>query len=526
MSLYTLSKIPERLIEYVQCINQVEMGMLALSRALDRFAALSPGTAPLICDDKTWTVSQLHAGASGIAAELVKNHVCAGDAVWLILPSGGSFVLACLAIERIGAVAVPLNPTSALPELLAKADVIPPTAIIIPAELESGSFGDKLGSALSAAGRNCVIVNEAKLNKWAEGQVGTTKAADAAAGSTALVLFTSGTTGQPKGVPLTHDGLLSAAESSSHSLGLSMTDEIASPLPMFHVFGLVVGLMAPWLAGARVRTTRRFAPGPYLSAIAPLSTVLIAVPAMLAGMLAVAGDNPPTTTLRLVATGGSALPMALAERFDAAFGVRPLVGYGMTETSGVISLPSGGQATSGCGWPIEAIEVEIRAKDDGKAETPGIGEIWVRGDNVIAHYLTANGEEIDAVDPHGWFNTGDLGHLSADGEMVIVGRSKEVIIRGGYNVYPAEVEAVLLMHQSVRAAAVVGVPHDELGEEVAAYIVPAEDVPNDAGALIAWARSQLTLYKFPRAIMFVDQLPMTPAGKIMRHMLPPFVAAD
>jgi long-chain acyl-CoA synthetase len=499
--------------------------MLALCHALDCFETQSPGTAPLICDDRAWTASQLRAGASGIAAQLRQLGVAQGDAVWLILPSGGSFAFACLAIESVGAVAVPLNPTSAVAELLSKADVITPSAIIIPVEAEHETLAHELHSTFAVNSRDCVIIHEASLLAWADRAVDKETSLEKAGDSVALVLFTSGTTGLPKGVPLTHRGLMSAAESSAAALGLLKTDEVASPLPMFHVFGLVVGLMAPWLAGASVRTTRRFIPGPFLSAIEARSTVLIAVPAMLAGMTAAAGGVSPDTKLRLVATGGSQLAIPLAERFEQVFKIRPVVGYGMTETSGVISLPRNDQANAGCGWPIEAISVEIRnIRDDGTGFS-SVGEIWVKGDNVIAHYLTVNGQEVDARDPLGWFNTGDLGFLSEDGEVMIVGRSKELIIRGGYNVYPAEVEAALLRHPAVNAAVVVGTPHDELGEDIAAYIVRTESATMDAKEIIAWARSQMTLYKYPRTIMFVDQLPMTPAGKVMRHRLPPFFPA-
>jgi long-chain acyl-CoA synthetase len=494
----------------------------ALTHALDRFDALSPGKVPIICDDACWTTAQLRAGSAGVASILRASGAQAGDAIWLVLPSGGSFVLSILAIERIGAVAVPFNPVSAVPELVAKALVAPPRAIILPLEADGSGFAEEIGEALAQRGMTCSIFSETDLIA----KPGTARSGNEIASfgdeALALILFTSGTTGQPKGVPLTHEGLIDAAESSTLALGLRSSDEIASPLPMFHVFGLVVGLMAPWLAGAAVRTTRRFNPGQYLPAVAGRSTVLIAVPAMLAGLIAVASDGVVRTALRLVATGGSPLPQPLAERFEAKFGVWPKVGYGMTETSGVISLPRGAQDNKGCGWPIDTISVTIRNVRLDLMGPSQIGEIWVKGANVIRHYLMDGGEKKDALNAEGWFDTGDLGFIADDGEIVIVGRSKELIIRGGYNVYPAEVEQALSRHPLIRAAVVVGLPHEELGEDIAAYIVMADGAHLEVDELIAWARSQLALYKYPRSIMFVEQLPLTPAGKVMRFLLPAF----
>lgn len=499
--------------------------MPAISEALSQFEALSPNAIALTCGEESWSAAQLRNGASGIATQLRELGVVDGDAIWLTLPSGGSFVLACMACELLGAVAVPLNPTTPVAELLSKADVIPPRAIFLAKESEGTAMDSELGAALVDLGFACEMVTETSFLQWAESQGDGLAKKFADKLMPALVLFTSGTTGAPKGVPLTHRGLKSAALSSAESLGLKSSDEIASPLPMFHVFGLVVGLLAPWFAGASVRTTRRFIPDHYLADMADHATVLIAVPAMLGGLLAAAAGAARMPKLRLVATGGAPLPAPLAESFHQIFGVLPKVGYGMTETSGVISLPREAQDSAGCGWPIETIDVDIRRSAlhgmDGDTAA-SVGEIWVKGENVIRHYLTAGGAQVNALDRDGWFNTGDLGAITDNGELMIAGRSKELIIRGGYNVYPAEVEAVLMRHPAVKEAVVVAVAHNELGEDVAAYVVRSAGTAVDAATVIAWARNQLALYKYPRAIMFVDQLPMTPAGKVMRHKLPSF----
>jgi long-chain acyl-CoA synthetase len=336
-----------------------------------------------------------------------------------------------------------------------------------------------------------------------------------------VILFTSGTTGRPKGVALTHQGLLAAASASKDALAFDSETTVASPLPMFHVFGQVVGLLASWTAHASLRSTSRFEPQSFLAECVADATVLIAVPAMLDALTALATRVPALVEghrFRLVVAGGAPLAEASAQRFEAKFGLMPIVGYGMTESSGVISLPRPGLPSVGCGWPIASVEIDVRPlKVQGDAPE-GVGELWIKGPHVINAYLGDASAQSNAFDEQGWFNTGDLGSIAPTGELVLAGRSKDMIIRGGYNVFPAEVEAVLLTHPSVSQAAVVGVPDDALGEEIVAYVVATDGT--GAAELMEFARSRLALYKYPRSVKFLSAFPMTPAGKVMRHLLP------
>jgi long-chain acyl-CoA synthetase len=491
--------------------------MSSLHDVLRQAVQKHSGRTLLRIDDTCWTAAHISKLVDAVAAELCQHGLTKGDHVWLLLPNSIDFVVAIMAISKCGAVAVPLNPLSGPVEIERYAAVAPPRFILLDsnqARLEmqaSLAAWDVRKAGLAAMSSNIFLV------AVDQNATGTARQSDP---DIALTLFTSGTTGKAKGVPLTANGLLQSAYDSCQSLQFTAEDEILCPLPMFHVFGLVVGLLASWHAGASVRLAPRFIPGDVLGHMLGEATVFVAVPAMATALLAAADQTDADVRLhriRLAATGGAPLESALAQRFNDRFGIMPLQGYGMTETSGIISLPRPGQTGRGCGWPVASIELEVRARETFADARDGRGEIWIRGPQVIRSYL-GQSSTADQFDAEGWFNTGDIGVVDPSGEVVLVGRSKDLILRGGMNVYPQEIESVLLQHPAIASAAVVGRPDPDLGEEVVAFVIARNKV--DPNEIVKFVRDRVALYKYPREVHLVESLPITPAGKIQRHLLP------
>jgi acyl-CoA synthetase (AMP-forming)/AMP-acid ligase II len=321
-------------------------------------------------------------------------------------------------------------------------------------------------------------------------------------GGVALIAFTSGTTGEPKAVPLTHRNLLTSIRAAMLAWRWSQEDVLVHALPLFHQHGLG-GLNATLIAGSRLHVVPQFTPENLLDAvIGSGATVLFAVPAMYQRLAAM-----PTITnrLRLCISGSAPLGEDAAQAAERVLGIRPLVRYGLTESGLDVSQVYGEPRAGTVGVPLPGLEVRL-AED---------GEIQMRGPQVFGGYL---GGEVAFTDD-GWFRTGDLGALDASGELIVAGRSKELIITGGMKVHPREVEAVLERHPSVAEAAVAGVPSDRWGEQVTAWVVIRRGAVFDADALVAHARETLAAYKTPKQVVRVDALPLNPMGKLDRKRL-------
>jgi malonyl-CoA/methylmalonyl-CoA synthetase len=337
------------------------------------------------------------------------------------------------------------------------------------------------------------------------------------AGSTAVLLYTSGTTGQPKGVPLTHTNLLAGVTSLHDAWRWSADDVLLHALPLFHVHGLFVALYGALYAGAHTRLLASFDPARVLAEL-PRCTVFMGVPTFYSRLLVHGRRGVDLSGMRLFTSGSAPLPAAHHDRFEHDFGHRILERYGMTEIGIVLANPYDGERRAGTvGQPLPHVEARVVDEVGQPVEPDVVGQICIRGASVFAGYL-GRPEATATTLVDGWMQTGDLGAVSPDGYFRVVGRAKDLVISGGMNVYPGEVEAALTALPGVREAAVFGVPDEDLGERVAAAVVldgPDWDPPGLSAAL----RDRLAPYKLPRRWFRLDALPRNTMGKVGKAAL-------
>jgi long-chain acyl-CoA synthetase len=434
----------------------------------------------------TWR--ELDRRAAGVTRSLAAEGIGPGDRVAIALEAGWAFAAALLGVFKQGATAVPIDPRLSADEQRAIEVDVGARHII---RHVAGHEADR------AAGP---------------------------AGRTALILYTTGSTGEPKGALLSHEALAFALWSwAGPVMALTPDDVVLAALPPSHSFGLCGALLAPLLAGARVALLERFTPEGALHAIArDRVTVLPGVATMFRRILdAPALATADLSSLRLAVSGAAPCPWDLAEEWRTRAGARILRGYGMTELFRPVSYLAEDpiDRPDAIGRPVPGVEVRA-VTERGTDCVPGEpGELLIRSPAVMDGYLNAPAET-RAVMTDGWFRTGDLARLTPDGYVSIVGRRRERILRGGYSVMPAEVEAALLGHPAVAEAAVIGVPDAELGEDVLAFVTPRAGVSVSADDLIAHCRARLAAYKYPRRVTIVPELPKSPSGKILKARLP------
>ncbi len=345
---------------------------------------------------------------------------------------------------------------------------------------------------------------------------------------TAVILYTSGTTGFPKGAELSHANMTMNALGSRDLLQLTPDDVHLIVLPLFHSFGQTVLMNAGLSMGNTLVLIPRFDPAAVLGAMqAEKVTVFAGVPTMYWALLTFEDPEKkidiPTIAqnLRVGVSGASSLPLEIIRGIQEKYGIAIMEGYGLSETSPVatFNLPHKERKPGSVGTPIWGIEVKVFDVDNQEVPTGEVGEIVIRGNNVMKGYYNKPEATAEAFQGTTWFHTGDLGRMDEDGYLFIVDRVKDMIIRGGFNVYPREVEEVLMTHPAVSLASVIGVPHDQHGEEIKAYLVlnPGQNVSEED--IVAWSKEQMAAYKYPRIVEFRDALPMTATGKILKKEL-------
>jgi malonyl-CoA/methylmalonyl-CoA synthetase len=434
------------------------------------------------------------------AAALAGHGVGPGDRVLWSCSATLDSIVGLVGALRLGAVVVPVNPSATRSELLYVANDTGPAASLMdrPEAREWLKARDPGAAALSPADL--------------PGSGGPSPQLDAASpADDALIVYTSGTTGEPKGAVHTHGSLLAGVQALRLAWDWRADDHLVLALPLFHVHGLCAGLFGTLAAGAAATVLPRFTPDAVADAAAE-ATLFFGVPTMY-HRLAESGRAAELSPLRLCVAGSAPLPADLWRRFQHEFGVSVLERYGMSETLLTLSNPVVGERRPGSvGLPLPGVEAMVADPD-----AHGVGELMVRGPSLCRGYWHRP-EASAASWQDGWFATGDLASVADDGYFSIRGRRTELIITGGHNVYPAEIEAVLSRHPSVGEIAVAGLPSVEWGESVIAFVVGAGGAP-DIGALVRLAEQELTSYKRPREFRVVDSLPRNAMGKVIRREL-------
>jgi long-chain acyl-CoA synthetase len=470
-------------------------------------------------DDIELSYAALDEAAARVAGLLRAHGVQAGDRVGIMLPNVPYFPAVYYGILRLGAAVVPMN-------VLLKGREVrfyleDPEAKAVFAWHD---FRETAEEGASAAGAEPILVAPGDFDRQLGEAEPVRDVAERAGDDTAVILYTSGTTGTPKGAELTHGNLRRNAEICVRLFGLGDEAVVLGALPLFHSFGQTCGMNACVRAGGMLTLIPRFDAGKALEIIArDRVSVFEGVPTMYMAMLHHPdADDADASSLRLCASGGAAMPVEVMRGFEEKFGCIVLEGYGLSETSPVASFnhPERERKPGSIGTPIEGVEMKVVDDRDNDVPTGEVGEIVIRGHNVMKGYWKRPEATAGAI-KDGWLHTGDMARVDEDGYFFIVDRKKDMIIRGGYNVYPREIEEVLYEHPAVAEAAVVGVPHEELGEEVAAAVALKDGESVDVDELAAYVKQQVAAYKYPRRIWLVDELPKGPTGKILKREIEP-----
>jgi long-chain acyl-CoA synthetase len=455
------------------------------------------------------TYTALERATAHLAGMLQARGVRPGDRVGIMLPNVAYFPVCYFGALRAGATVIPMN------MLLKEREVAFYMA-------DSGArllfaWPDFADAARAGARDSEVVVVEpvAFDALLAGGERAETVNRDAS--DTAVILYTSGTTGTPKGAELTHGSLFENMTVAHELFELGPDAVMLGALPLFHAFGQTCSQNAALAMGGTLALLPRFSAAAALETIArDRVTVFCGVPTMYAAMLHHPGDAD-TSSLRVCVSGGAAMPVEVLHAFEERFDCVVLEGYGLSETSPVAAFnrPDRQRKPGSIGLPVRGVEMRLVNVND------GVGEIAIRGHNLMKGYWNKPEATAEAIDADGWFHTGDLARVDDDGYFFIVDRKKELIIRGGFNIYPREIEEVIYEHPDVVEAALVGIPHDELGEEVGAAVVLKPGSQTTADDIRQFVKARVAAYKYPRHVWLADALPKGSTGKILRREIKP-----
>ncbi|GAA1922694.1 long-chain fatty acid--CoA ligase [Nocardioides lentus] len=520
--------------------------MTNLSALLEDTVAQHPDRTAIVLGETRLSYAELDGAANKVANLLVSRGVQPGDKVALTCPNIPFFSIVYYGILKAGGTVVPLNVLLRGKEIAYHLDDSDAKAYFCfqgTEDLPMAQAGHDGFSQTDGCEHFFVITADPAAESPIEGtetlgrsmaqQDASFATVDVDDDDTAVILYTSGTTGKPKGAELRHRNMRDNALAGEGIFGASAErpDTYLCVLPLFHSFGQTVIQNAGFAFGGTVVMLPRFEAKAALQLMLNEGVTFFAgVPTMYWGLLGALDESPVDVSsladnLRVAAAGGAALPREVHKDFQAKFGVTILEGYGLSETSPVASFSPKGEdpRVGSIGRPIDGVEMKLIDPDPGKREDlpegeDTVGEIAIKGHNVMKGYY-GRPEATDEAIVDGWFRSGDLGRKDADGWYYIVDRSKDMIIRGGFNVYPREIEEVLMSHPAVSLAAVIGVPHESHGEEIKAFVILNKDTDETPDSLKAWAKEEMAGYKYPRIVEVVDEFPMTSTGKILKREL-------
>ena len=514
-----------------------------LAALLEDSTSNYPDRDAIVLGDVRLSYPQLNGAANQVANLLASVGIQKGDRVALMCPNLPYFSVVYFGILKAGATVVPLNVLLKAREVTYHLQDSGAKALFAFEGTPELAIGQEANAGAKAADVSNVflitadpaaespIEGVATLGQGIAGQPPTFETVETDEDDTAVILYTSGTTGQPKGAELRHRNMRDNALLGTALFGAdaSKPDTYLAVLPLFHAFGQTVVQNGGIAYGATIVLLPRFEPRAALGLLLKEKVSFFAgVPTMYWGLLGALDDTIDVEeirrNLRVAVAGGSALPVEVHHEVEKRFGVTILEGYGLSETSPVASFSVYGAPVrvGSIGVPVPGTEMSLidpTSWEQIEWTPDAIGEIAIKGHNVFKGYLGRPEATAEAISPDGWFRSGDLGKRDEDGWYYIVDRAKELIIRGGFNVYPREIEEVLLTHPAISLAAVIGVPHDSHGEEIKAVVILKAGVSVTPEEIVAWSKENMASYKYPRIVEIVDALPMTATGKILKREL-------
>ncbi len=487
-----------------------------LASILSESARRTPDAPAIRLGEVELTYAELDEGSAQLAALLKQKGVKPGDRVGVMLPNVPEFPVAYYGVLRAGGVVVPMNVLLKRREIAFYLEDSGAKLLLA----WHGFCAEARDGAADAGTEPIEIEPDAFAALLAEHEPAP-GVADTAEDDTAVILYTSGTTGKPKGAELTHANLARNADVSARTTSeIAAGDVVLGALPLFHSFGQTVAMNASLKVGACLTLVAKFDPGEALATMQRDGvTHFYGVPTMYGALLHhPERESFDTSSLRICITGGASMPVEVLRGFEDAFGAKVMEGYGLSETSPVAcsNHPDRERKAGSIGTPIEGVEMKVVDENDEEVARGEVGEIVIRGHNIMKGYWQRPDATAEAM-RGGWFHSGDMARVDEDGYFYIVDRKKDLIIRGGYNVYPREVEEVLYEHPKIREAAVVGIPHDEWGEEIGAAVVLIEGEELDPAEVSAYVKERIAAYKYPRVVWFLDELPKGPTGKILKR---------
>lgn len=484
----------------------------------------------LISRGKPTDYGTLRAQVARLRSGLVELGLQPGERLAIVCGNNRYFVLSYLAALGAGLVVVPLNPTNPGVAVAKELNTVGARAVIVGpagrAAVEGVDRGEiptvefVIGAGFTPGGG----LSLEELQDTVDEASPIAPIVEREPDDVAVMIFTSGTAGSPRAAMLSHGNLYSNVVQVLSAGGEAQQpgDVIFGVLPLFHIFGLNVVLGTSLFVGSSVLLVERFDPVSALESIEKWGvTIVSGPPTMWAAWAGVPGvDASVTSSVRLAVSGAAKLPVEVAQAIEAKFGLQLEEGYGLTEASPVVTSPQGTDAPAGSiGIPVPGMELRIVDRDGADVLVGDSGEIWVRGPNVFAGYWDAPEVSAAVLGEGGWLRTGDIAVVDDDGYLFLVDRAKDLIIVSGFNVFPAEVEAVLAEHPAIEACAVIGVAHPYTGEAVKAYVKPRPGVPMEEDDVIAFCADRLPGYKCPSKVWFVDDIPRGITGKVLRFEL-------